>query len=65
MPKVVKLFEIAKRGILVRYADMPESDPFTFDHVDGMYSFCIDKHGNPIHPAAWTEVVLVEEGEKV
>ena len=32
-----------------------------FDHIDGMYSFCIDSDGNLVHPAAWTEVEIVDE----
>jgi hypothetical protein len=32
-----------------------------FDHIDGMYSYCKDVDGNLVHPAAWTEVVIVSE----
>lgn len=33
----------------------------TFHHIDGMYSYCVDEHGNVHHIAAWTEVDLIEE----
>ncbi len=29
-----------------------------FDHIDGMYSYCRDKDGCTVHPAAFTEVEL-------
>lgn len=32
-----------------------------FKHIDGMYSYCINKDGQLVHLAAWTEVELVEE----
>jgi hypothetical protein len=37
-----------------------------FDHIDGMYSFCMDKKKQYIlHMAAWTEVEIVENVELV
>ena len=32
-----------------------------FDHLDGMYSFCLDEGGNPVHIAASQEVELDNE----
>jgi hypothetical protein len=29
---------------------------YWFGHIDGMYSFCKDPSGNPVHLAAWTKV---------
>ncbi len=29
---------------------------YTFDHIDGMYSYITDDAGNLYHFAAWTEV---------
>ena len=29
---------------------------YWFGHIDGMYSYCKDVSGNPIHLAAWTKV---------
>jgi hypothetical protein len=26
------------------------------DHIDGMYSYCLDEDGNVFHPVAWAEV---------
>lgn len=31
-----------------------------FHHLDGMYSLCIDEHGDTVHIAGWTEVEIVE-----
>jgi hypothetical protein len=41
-----------------------DTEVLTFDHIDGMYSYCTDDQGNVVHPAAWTEVqVLVKESK--
>jgi hypothetical protein len=29
---------------------------YGFQHIDGMYSFCTDANGTPVHFAAWTKV---------
>ncbi len=28
-----------------------------FDHIDGMYSYCLDANNEVFHVAAWTEVI--------
>jgi len=40
--------------------ETPNGTILKFHHVDGMYSYCRTKDGNVIHPAAWTEVEIVE-----
>lgn len=32
----------------------------TLHNIDGMYSFCTDENGTVLHPAAFTEVEVVE-----
>ena len=32
-----------------------------FNHIDGMYSHCIDIHGNVVHLVAWADVEIVDE----
>ena len=67
----MKLYE-CKRGDRVIINDPDTNTPpvhrqlydtelLTFDHVDGMYSFCRDKDGNIVHPAAWTAVTVLEQ----
>lgn len=36
-----------------------KDDILFFDHLDGMYSFCIDELGNIVHLAGYTEVEIV------
>ena len=31
-----------------------------FDHVDGLYSYCKDLHGQVVYLAAWQEVTICE-----
>lgn len=36
------------------------AEPVHFHHVDGMYSYCKDVHGNVVHLPAWQEVEYSE-----
>lgn len=56
----MKLYEINKRDVLVKYNDGKDSAPFLFHHIDGMYSLCTNRFGETFHPAAWTEVEIVD-----
>jgi len=49
-------------GALVPPSAMPVDAHRRFKkgHIDGMYSYCTDEYGHLIHPAAWTEVEIVE-----
>lgn len=39
------------------YVYVPEFDMTVFfDHIDGMYSFCLDMNNNVVHLKAWTDV---------
>ena len=52
----MKLYELAKgQQFVVRG---PDGLPLvlTFDHVDGMYSFCTDDHERIYHIAAYEDV---------
>ena len=54
----MKVYELSKRRIWVK--EIESGFEFFFDHIDGMYSYCIDRAGNIIHPVAWTEVEVIE-----
>jgi hypothetical protein len=34
---------------------------YIFDHIDGMYSYCLDSKGALHHFAAWTKVIKLGE----
>ena len=38
------------------YIKIEDGDVLFFDHLDGMYSYCLDLSGNVLHLAAWTDV---------
>jgi len=40
-----------------------EDQVFFFDHIDGMYSFCLDMNNTIVHLAAWTEVIPLKRKE--
>lgn len=37
-----------------------ENEILKFHHIDGMYSYCTDGNGDPVHLPAWQEVRLVK-----
>jgi hypothetical protein len=40
------------------YIQMPNTGAvFYFDHLDGMYSYCLDMFGDPIQLVAWIDVI--------
>lgn len=68
----MKLYDVPRESFVMIMDDevklpignAPEQEKLNviyFDHVDGMYSFCFDREGNLIHPAAWTEVEIVDK----
>ncbi len=42
------------------HTELRENDILFFDHLDGMYSYCVDKDGFIVHPAANTEVLIIK-----
>ena len=66
----MKLYDVKQRsGIKVRvvgdvgvpphHRGILDDEIFTFSHIDGMYSYCSDSNGNPVHLMASTEVEIV------
>ena len=43
----------------VAHRDFMEGEELMFHHIDGMYSYCTDKDGLPVHLAAWSEVEVI------
>jgi len=41
-----------------------EPEVFYFDHIDGMYSFCLNKDNGVVHFAAWTPVQPSDKWKK-
>lgn len=40
---------------------MVDNEIIFFDHIDGMYSFCLNMFNEVVHLAAWTEVVPLQK----
>jgi len=66
----MKLYELKRKSLFRIIEDKgnpPGSQPtekgdvYFFDHMDGMYSYCEDKNGSPVHVMALTEVEPVDE----
>ena len=60
----MKLYEIPKQSKI--YEEVSDgSEYFVFDHLDGMYSYCVSEKGEVVHLGASTELVEHEDGYKI
>lgn len=68
LEKFMKLYDVPK-GTKIRVVAKDKVPPgatpvegmeLNFHAIDGMYSYCTDADGEIYHPAAWTEVEVVE-----
>ena len=57
----IKVKVISGGGIPPCHRGLDTDEVFTFSHLDGMYSYCSDINGNPVHLMASTEVEIVHE----
>ena len=67
----MKLYEIpnhswiiikeAWASVPIAHRKMVPQETIFFDHLDGMYSFCLDKEGKPVHISNSTEVEVIED----
>jgi hypothetical protein len=40
------------------YVQCPRTEAvYYFDHIDGMYSYCLDMFGDTVHLVAWMDVI--------
>lgn len=54
---MMKLFEVPRKS-WIRLVDTGEQ--FFFDHLDGMYSLCLNHAGDVVHLVAWAEVEMMD-----
>lgn len=61
--KIIKLYDlIGQRGIKIVTDGISDGSKFiTFDHLDGMYSYCTTEKGGVIHLSASTPLIKVED----
>jgi hypothetical protein len=52
----MKLYEVPKNTVVIFLGEK-----LFFDHLDGMYSFCLDEKGNVVHLSAYTDVEISED----
>ena len=57
---MMKLYECPRKSYIKIDHDSSQTI-YLFDHLDGMYSYCIDKYGNIIHLAAYIDVTVVDK----
>ena len=43
----------------VKILDSEDDEVYYFDHIDGMYSYCLNSKKEIVHLAAFTEVEIV------
>lgn len=59
----MKLYEVPNKTYvrIVDDGDLGYMDPYFFDHIDGMYSYCTSKDGCVVHLFCGTEVEIVTQ----
>ena len=65
----MKLYEVPPKST-IKLTQNTENPPYSmptkkdeilyFSHIDGMYSYCRTRAGLLVHPAAWTEVEIIQ-----
>ncbi len=60
VPNCTKVKLIPETEVQIPIESTLPSDVFMFHHIDGMYSYCVAEDGTVCHPAAWTEVEIVQ-----
>jgi hypothetical protein len=59
VPRNTRIRLIEDARVPVDSANAGKDNELNFSHIDGMYSYCTDDNGDPVHIAAWTEVEIV------
>jgi len=54
----MKLYNLPRKSYFLIEGD-DQKEMFFFDHLDGMYSYCLDSNKNVIHLSATTPVIPV------
>jgi hypothetical protein len=57
----MKLYNVPRYSNII----LPDGTKLFFDHLDGMYSYCIDSDGQVWHIGATEEVTIEELDEEV
>lgn len=65
----MKLYDVLRNSWVVPLDDaqappdarpISKGEPVLFHHIDGMYSYCQDRHGDVVFLPAWQEVEVVD-----
>jgi len=65
----MKLYDVPRGSYIILKEDtsvppvhreLKEREVLKFHRIDGAYSYCVDSEGNTVHPAAWSEVEIVD-----
>lgn len=60
----MKLYELPRFTYFYLKDDESKSE-FFFDHIDGMYSVCFNKFQDLVHIAAYAEVEIINDRNKI
>lgn len=64
MEQTHNLSEIPKDSRIMCELD-DGSKYFTFDHIDGMYSYCVTEKGNIFHPQCLLPLTKISDTEEI
>ncbi len=60
-PKGSKIKIVSETKLPPGSKEIDVKETFIFDHVDGMYSYCINNKNEIVHLSAFTEVEIVND----
>lgn len=62
--KTYKLYELPRNTYFrIASEELRDNEVYFLDHIDGCYSYCLNKHKQVIHFSASTPVVLASPSE--
>lgn len=60
-----ELYKVRPRSyIKLPWMEGVDGDVLFFDHIDGMYSYCLNMQNEVVHIQAWAEVIPLVQKEK-
>ena len=59
VPRNTKIIVKADTTVPPAHREFEFGEVLLFKHIDGMYSYCLDKDDKPVHLAAWAEVEIL------
>lgn len=61
VPNNTRIRIVAEAKVPPAHREFEVGEELLFFHIDGMYSYCTDKDGKPVHLVAWALVEIIDD----